>query len=253
MNMYESFLTNSQRPIQKWLHYFPVYERYFERFQNRSIVMYEIGVFQGGSLQFWKKYFGPFATIVGIDINPNCKSMEETQVHVRIGDQSDHKFLQEVFDEFGPPDIVLDDGSHQQDHINATLEFFYTRMKPESVYLIEDVHTAYFPSYGGGLLQENTIIERCKGLVDFLNGYYCDLPTEFADSTFSIALYDSIIVLEKKQWPKGLRVAPLVANGTQSEIDAEFLVYKEKLLVQEQMKMQEQLKQEEDFNLEEHK
>ena len=58
------------------------------------------------------RYFGPLAKIIGIDINTKCKQHEVDGIFVRIGDQSDEVFLQSILDEFGPPDIVLDDGSH---------------------------------------------------------------------------------------------------------------------------------------------
>ena len=211
--MYEAFLTNEQRPMNKWLHYFPIYERYFAPYKNKSLTIFEIGVSKGGSLQFWKRYFGPFATIVGIDIDPKCKDFEEPQINVRIGDQSDLVFLQSLIDEFGAPDIVLDDGSHIMEHVNATLEFFYTRIKDDGIYMIEDAHTSYWSKYGGGLRRPDTIIEKSKNYIDGLNAYYCGLPKEFADSTFSIAFYDSIIVFEKRKWPKGIRIAPVIPGG----------------------------------------
>jgi len=86
----------------------------------------------------WKKYFGPHAQIVEIDIKDKCKKYQEEQVSVRIGDQSDHRFLAEVIEEFGPPDIVLDDGSHQMDHIASTFEYLYPLLSKNGVYLVED-------------------------------------------------------------------------------------------------------------------
>ncbi|MBV8898092.1 MAG: class I SAM-dependent methyltransferase, partial [Acidobacteriaceae bacterium] len=106
-NLWSDFLTNDQRLIHKWTHYFPAYERHFQRFVNQSFTFVEIGCGEGGSLQMWKRYFGPFAQIVGIDIDPASKQFEETQIHVRIGDQADTRFLRSVLDEFGSPDIVL--------------------------------------------------------------------------------------------------------------------------------------------------
>jgi hypothetical protein len=41
----------------------------------------------------WKEYFGPLAQIVTLDINPDCKALEDAQIKVRIGDQSDVSFL----------------------------------------------------------------------------------------------------------------------------------------------------------------
>jgi hypothetical protein len=40
------------------------------------------------------------------------------------------------------------------------------------VYLVEDLHTAYWDEFGGGLKKEGTFIEFCKGLIDELNAYW---------------------------------------------------------------------------------
>jgi len=57
------------RLIHKWMHYFDVYHRHFERFRGQPIVLVEFGVSQGGSLQMWRDYFGDQATIYGVDID----------------------------------------------------------------------------------------------------------------------------------------------------------------------------------------
>lgn len=86
------FETNNGRLIHKWMHYFAIYERHFERFVGQEVNILEIGVSHGGSLQMWKQYFGDKATIVGIDIDPRCISFEEEQVSILIGDQGDRNF-----------------------------------------------------------------------------------------------------------------------------------------------------------------
>ena len=47
----------------------------------------------------WQKYFGPLSKIVAIDITPSCSNHEIPGTVIRIGDQSDEKFLQELVDE----------------------------------------------------------------------------------------------------------------------------------------------------------
>ena len=93
MSLWPLFLNHQGRIVHKWVHYFPIYERHFCRYVNRPITFVEIGCGDGGSLQLWKQYFGPYARIVGLDIRPKCKAFEEDQIHVRIGDQSDEQFL----------------------------------------------------------------------------------------------------------------------------------------------------------------
>jgi len=200
MGLWSQFLTNQDRVVYKWKHYFPIYETHFARFVNRPLVMFEIGVFKGGSLQMWKKYLGPHAQIVGIDIDPSCSQYEEDQVAVRIGDQSDVDFLGLLVEEFGQPDIVLDDGSHQMQHVRTSFEYLYPLLQSTGVYFVEDLHTAYWPEYGGGLREPQTFIEFAKGLIDELNANWTRdqlAPTDFTRTTMSMHFYDSCAVFEK--------------------------------------------------------
>ncbi len=148
----------------------------------------------------WKRYFGPHARIIGIDINPECKGFEEDQIEVRIGDQSDEKFLQSVIDEFGAPEIVLDDGSHMMSHITATFQFLYPRMTKNGIYLVEDLHSAYWDEFEGGLRKPSTFVELSKNLIDELNADHTRNalpPTDFTKTTLSMHFYDSVIVFER--------------------------------------------------------
>jgi len=191
LTLWSEFLNNKHRTINKWKHYFPAYEEHFSRYINRPMLFLEIGCGRGGSAQMWKRYFGPHAQIVGLDINPECKKFEEDQIEIRIGSQSDTAFLQSVLDEFGTPDIVLDDGSHRMSDVVETFRFLYSRTANDGVYMVEDLHTAYWDEYGGGLRREGTFIELCKGLIDELN------PTDFTRSTLSMHFYDSIVAFER--------------------------------------------------------
>lgn len=40
----------------------------------------------------WKDYFGSKAIIYGVDINPSCKELEEENISIFIGSQSDRNF-----------------------------------------------------------------------------------------------------------------------------------------------------------------
>ncbi|MFO1128641.1 MAG: class I SAM-dependent methyltransferase [Rhodospirillales bacterium] len=200
MNLYADFLTNDGRIIHKWKHYFPAYERHFGKFVNSDVLFVEIGCGEGGSLQMWKRFFGPHARIVGLDINPECRRFAEDQIDIRIGDQSDPAFLAEVCGEFGAPDAVLDDGSHMMSHIHASFFFLYPRLCKNGVYMVEDLHTAYWSEYEGGYRRKESFIETCKELIDALNADHARgaLPsTEFTQTTLSMHFYDSIVAFEK--------------------------------------------------------
>jgi len=200
MNIWAEFLNSNDKLIHKFEHYFPIYERHFKDYVNKSIVFLEIGVSEGGSLQLWRKFFGPYAVIVGIDIDPNCKRHESAGINIRIGDQSDPKFLDSIIKEFGVPDIVLDDGSHIQNHVLTSFLHLYPKLSKNGVYLVEDLYTAYWPEFGGGIENSSTFINFSKHCVDKLNAYYSrgsiqsDLITT---QTRSISFYDSIVCYEK--------------------------------------------------------
>src|SRR5688572_6151460 len=82
--------------IHKWQHYFEIYERHLQRFKHKKIVLLEIGIYKGGSLEMWRKYFGPECEIIALDINPLCKRFEDEKTRIFIGDQEDREFLREL-------------------------------------------------------------------------------------------------------------------------------------------------------------
>lgn len=209
-SLYKYFLDNGHKRLHKWIHYFGIYEKHFQRFCGKQPVVIEIGVFGGGSLSMWKEYFGPGSQIVGIDINPECKQHEAEGIEVFIGSQDDPNVIEKILSKYGSPDIVIDDGSHVNMHMIASLRLLYRRMKINGVYLVEDTHTSYLPGYGGGLRKEGSFIEFCKSLIDELNACYTNgaMPvSDFTKTTNSICFYDSIVVFERQ--PQGARQAPI--------------------------------------------
>jgi hypothetical protein len=202
--LHSIFLDNGGKIIHKWIHYFEIYESHFERFTGKSPVIFEIGVFAGGSIQMWKEYFGEDCTVVGIDIDPACKSQHEDEgnrIFVETGDQSDSGFLRDVVSKYGNPDIVIDDGSHIMEHLLSTFQTLYPELKNNGVYLVEDLHTCYWEEYGGGLKRPGSFMEFAKDKIDELNAEHTRgaVPTsEITRHTQSITFYDSIAVFEKK-------------------------------------------------------
>lgn len=203
-SLHQIFLSNGGRQINKWLHYFDTYEKHFRRFVGKSPVMLEIGVLGGGSLQMWKEYFGPGTQIVGLDNNPNCAAFAADGIDVVIGGQEDPAVLDELLMHYDF-DIVLDDGSHQMDHMRASFEHMYHRISPTGVYMLEDTHCCYFEGSGGGLRREGSFIEVVKERIDQLHATYYKggVVDDFTRSTNSIHIYDSIVVFEKA--PQGER------------------------------------------------
>lgn len=201
--------------VHKWHHYFDIYTRHFESYRDRPIRMLEIGVYRGGSLRMWKQYFHPDSVIVGIDIDSSCQAHEiaDENVFVRIGSQADPNFLAQVNGEFGPFDIILDDGSHKTHHqIISFGALFRPALKDGGCYMVEDMHTNYWIKH---VDSPETFIDLSKQMVDMLHEPYFDrgetnFRHEHADAIKrvelsylsanlgSIAFYDSIVVFDKK-------------------------------------------------------
>jgi hypothetical protein len=204
-NLHAYFLNNNSKVIHKWLHYFDIYEKHFQKYIDKKVLIFEIGVAKGGSLEMWKYYFGENAIIVGIDINPECKLHESTNVFVELGYQSDVNFLHNLILKYGKPDIVIDDGSHSMVDLINTFNFLYYKTKENGVYLVEDLHTCYWSEYGGAAYKNDTFIEFSKKHIDELNAYHSRgviQETEITQTTQCISIYDSIIVYEKRKQQK---------------------------------------------------
>ena len=212
--LYEIFAADTN--VHKWRHYFDIYTRHFEPYRSKPIKMLEIGVFRGGSLRMWKKFFHPDSVIIGVDIDKNCQQYEiaDHQVYVRIGSQADPDFLAAVNKEFGPFDIILDDGNHKTYYqVVSFTSLFRDALKDGGCYMVEDMHTNYWTSH---VDTAQSFIELSKQMVDMLHEPYlgrkemnfrhnhAESVTELAISYLAahlsaIAFYDSIVVFDKKQ------------------------------------------------------
>ena len=196
------FENNPEKLIHKWLHYFEIYDQHFSKFRGKEVKVLEIGVYHGGSLQMWKNYFGENAQIIGLDINPFCKNLEEDQITIYIGNQEDKIFLTQLKNLIGEVDIVIDDGGHMMTQQITSFQELYPIVSSNGIYLVEDIHTSYWPQFGGGYKKNGTFMEYSKQLVDQLNAWHSynlkDFNVnEFTRTTKSIHFYDSIVVFEK--------------------------------------------------------
>src|ERR1700733_6163558 len=152
--------------VYKCLDYLPVYESALAAFGNRPIRMLEIGVDRGGSLQMWHRYLTPESVIVGIDINRKASQFDNPPQHlyVRIGAQQDTAFLHSVLDEFGPFDVILDDGSHMTSHMVDTFRYLFPNgLASGGVYIVEDIGTNYQKPWRDSSM---TFIDFTKWMID---------------------------------------------------------------------------------------
>lgn len=209
------FDNNTDRVIHKWGHYFEIYDRHFSAYRNKEIVVLEIGVFQGGSLQMWKHYFGPKAKIYGIDIDPDCKKYEEENVEVFIGSQSDKNFLRDLKQKIPPIDILIDDGGHTMNQLKTSFDELFDHVKGDGIYALEDLHTCYWINYGGGKKRAGSFIEYSKNFIDDLHAWHSPSLTinKFTKSIYSLHYYDSIIIVEKRMMQEPVSLSSGVQIG----------------------------------------
>jgi hypothetical protein len=197
------FRQSNKRLIHKWMHYFEIYDRHFSRYRNQDVVICEIGVSHGGSLQMWKDYFGEKVKVFGIDIDPRCKTLEEENIKIFIGSQSDREFLKEVKAQMPPIDILIDDGGHMMNQQIVSYEELFPHIKEDGVYLCEDLHTSYCADAGGGNRRRGSFIEYSKNFIDYLNAWFSEQKSlrvnDFTKSVDSITYYSGVIVIEKRR------------------------------------------------------
>lgn len=197
--------------IWKWLHYFPIYERYFAKFRGRPVNLLEIGIYSGGSLDMWREYFGAEAMIYGVDVQPDCRVYERDGVKVFIGDQASADFWDGFKSSTPMMDIIIDDGSHKPTHQRTTLEALLPHLNLGGVYLCEDVHgypESAFAMHVHRLahgLNEHTGFQKNPQDDD---RRLVKATTPFQAEIAGVHLYPYAVVIEKNDEPVAEFVAP---------------------------------------------
>jgi len=191
------------------------YNKHFAPLRLKNLKILEIGVggyddpkAGGESLRMWKTYF-PNSMIYGIDI-VDKKVLEEPRIKIFNGSQDDESFLKEVAAEIGGLDIIIDDGSHINEHVIKSFNILFPTLKNGGIYVVEDTHTSYYPNldekwsnfgigsvylepwtkFGGSLDLNNpkTMMNFFKRQVDCLN------HEEFLNPGYSPSYFDKHIV-----------------------------------------------------------
>ena len=195
------FEHNDGRLIHKWMHYFEIYERHLEPYRGRSATLLEIGVSQGGSLQMWRHHLGRRSKIVGIDIEPRVIEVSEPGIDVLVGDQSDPVFLGSLVEKYPEFDVVIDDGSHLPAHQIASIEYLWPHVADGGVYIVEDLHSNYWPEYDGGRDAPGTFMDWTRKRIDDMHAFHSREegfePNSWTRSIRGLHIYDSVVVLEK--------------------------------------------------------
>ncbi len=184
------------------------YRTHFRKFKFKRIKLFEIGVggyhypyVGGNSLRMWKRYF-PFAKIISLDIYDKS-FVKERRIKLYQGSQVDEKVLNKIINDNGDPDIIIDDGSHINEHVILTFKILFPKLKNGGIYVVEDTETSYWPDYGGdseNLSNPSTIMNFFKSLTDCLNHQELvndHTATYFDRNIYSIQFYHNLIFIFK--------------------------------------------------------
>ncbi len=98
--------------------------------------------------------------------------------------------------------MIIDDGSHINDHVVTTFDFLFPKLAPGGIYVIEDTQTSYWTEYCGepiNLLAPRTMMDRFKKLADSINyrEWKTDEPDYFERHVTGVHFYEGIIFIDK--------------------------------------------------------
>lgn len=201
--MEQIFYSQTDLVADKWHHYLDIYDRHLARFQGSAMRFLEIGVQNGGSLQVWRRFFGPAADLRGLDIDPQCANLPRLDASVIIGDQSDRQVLLSIA-KGRSLDVVIDDGSHNWCDQIASFEALFPLLANDGVYICEDVHTSLVPEFSSQKAGP-TFLDYVHGLTKLMHSAYVGGNPGIARSIYAIHVYDSIVVVDKRIRPAPLR------------------------------------------------
>jgi hypothetical protein len=150
----------------------------------------------------WKEYF-PRGLIFGLDVYQ--KNIDEERIKIYQGSQADPAALTALIrDAGGSFDIIIDDGSHSNEHVIATFIMLFQYLSADGIYVVEDVQTAYWSRCAGNSFNLDsglTSMSFFKKLIDGLNwqeihrpGY---VPTFFDRNITSMSFYHNMVFVQK--------------------------------------------------------
>ena len=187
--------------------YTPVYRELMRAARRKPVRLLEIGVggyagmLGGESLRMWESYFRR-GRIYGIDVYDKT-SLSGGRVRVFQCSQVDAPQLTALARELGPFDFIIDDGSHENAHQIETFRILWPHLSDGGAYIVEDVQTSYWPSFGGGPLgtpgHAQSAMRWFKDFADSVNlpEFLQPAPAGLDAGVGSIAFLHNLIVVRK--------------------------------------------------------
>ena len=138
--------------------YAPIYHALFKHLRDQPIALLEIGIGTvipgaycsmyghdlpgyrpGASLRAWQDYFAN-GVIHGIDVQPDTMIVDEPRIVTAICDSTDPATAKAYLARTSGYDVIVDDGAHIPELQMRTLRNFYPGLRPNGLYVIEDVN-----------------------------------------------------------------------------------------------------------------
>ncbi len=192
--------------------YTKIYNFYFENIRNNPINFLEIGFLKGCSARMWDEYFTN-AALYFIDIDRNAFKNSaglSSRCHFYVADQAKKKDLLDFVSAVGEKfDIIMDDGGHTMEQQQTSFSVLFPHVKEGGVYIIEDLHTSYWESFGTGSdgklynpkLGKNSTVTFLLNLVNDLNyigAYTGHANMETAKKDMPLSLFKSLTAYQKE-------------------------------------------------------
>jgi demethylmacrocin O-methyltransferase len=118
--------------------YLETYSKIFSSSKDDKISLFELGIWEGGSLLIWQDYFKN-GTIVGLDLNiPDLSTYNTDRIEMFLGSQTDIKLLTVIGEKYKQFDIIIDDCSHISKNTKISFDCLLPYVKSGGVYIIED-------------------------------------------------------------------------------------------------------------------
>lgn len=138
--------------------YAPIYHALFKPLRDRHVKLLEIGIGTviqgaycsmyghdlpgyrpGASLRAWRDYFVN-GVIHGVDVQPDTMIFDESGIVTALVDTTDAAAVRTYLDRTESFDIIIDDGAHIPELQLKTLRNFFPGLRPNGLYVIEDVN-----------------------------------------------------------------------------------------------------------------
>lgn len=180
--------------------YESLYERYLGPFRygcewssNTRPKLLEIGIGPDGAARSMSLYqaFAAFVEYHALEYEDQRQKIQESPMlsptqkkhllsHLVVGDQANAESLANVTQQWGPFDLIVDDGGHMtwQQTFSFT-KLFIDALAPGGVYIIEDLQTSFHSAWAGGRarqLSRSTTVAMLQDLLAGMHFHWWDSP-----------------------------------------------------------------------------